>query len=213
MTTAASRGVQLLKDIVVYTVGLVLRRGLSIITLPVIARFLTQADVGIVALVSTMRELLAVILELGVPNAAARFFYDCRTREDRQRLFGTLFIFLMSAAAVSTLLALAAGALVWPRFVPDVPFHPYVTLTFVTVFFMMAAVLPRSIFRVTNRVPLFMTLSLVQAVLTVAITIALVVGGMGALGSVIGALVSAMVFFSSFAGTSAWRSHGPGRLA
>jgi O-antigen/teichoic acid export membrane protein len=210
---AVRRGVQLVKDIVAYTVGLVLRRGLSIVTLPVITRFLTQADIGVVALVSTVRELLAVILELGVPNAAARFFYDYESREERRRLFGTLFVFLMGSSVIATLLALAAGALVWPRFVPDVPFHPYVTLTIVTVFFMMAGVLPRSIFRVTNRVPLFMTLSLVQGALSAAITIVLVVAGMGALGTVLGALVSATVFFSSFAGTSARRSHGPGRLA
>jgi O-antigen/teichoic acid export membrane protein len=207
------RGVQLIKDTVVYTVGLVLRRGLSIVTLPVITRFLTQADLGVVALVGTVRDLLAVILELGVPNAAARFFYDCRSREEQRRLFGTLFVFLMATAVVSALLALAAGALLWPRFVPEVPFHPYVTLTIATVFLMMAAVLPRSIFRVTDRVPLFMTLSLVQGVLTAAVTIALVVAGMGALGPVIGALVSAAVFFSSSAPTFAGRSHGPGRLA
>ena len=210
---AVLRGVQLVKDIVVYTTGLVLRRGLSIVTLPVITRFLTQADIGVVALVSTVRELLAVILELGVPNAAARFFYDYESREERRRLFGTLFIFLMGSSVVASLLALAAGALLWPRFVPDVPFHPYVSLTILTVFFMMAGVLPRSIFRVTNRVPLFMTLSLLQGVLTTAITIALVVAGMGALGSVLGALASAALFFSSSAGTSARRSHGLGRLA
>jgi O-antigen/teichoic acid export membrane protein len=210
---AVRRGVQLVKDIVVYTVGLVLRRGLSIVTLPVITRFLTKADIGVVALVSTVRELLAVILELGVPNAAARFYYDYESREQQRRLFGTLFVFLMGSSVVATLVALGIGALVWERFVPDVAFHPYVTLTILTVFFMMAAVLPRSIFRVTNRVPLFMTLSLVQGVLSAALTIVLVVAGMGALGTVLGALASAAVFFSSFAGTSAGRSHGPGRLA
>jgi hypothetical protein len=88
-----------------------------------------------------------------------------------------------------------------------------VTLTIATVFFMMAGVLPRSIFRVTDRVPLFMTLSLIQGVLSATVTIVLGLGGMGALGSVVGALVSAGAFFLSFAGTSARRSHGPGRLA
>ena len=210
---AVRRGAQLFKDVAVYTVGLVLRRGLAIVTLPVLARVLTQADLGVVALVSTVRELLAVILELGVPNAAARFYYDCRSREERQRLFGTLFFFLMGTAVLISLVALGVGALLWPRFVPDVPFHPFVTLTIATVFFMMAGVLPRSIFRVTDRVPLFMTLSLVQGVLSAAVTIALVVSGMGALGSVVGALVSAAAFFLSSAGTSARRSHGPGRLA
>ena len=210
---AVRRGAQLFKDIVVYTLGLVLRRGLAIVTLPVLSRVLTQADVGVVALVSTVRELLAVVLEMGIPNAAARFFYDYKSREERQRLFGTLFIFLMASSAVISLVTLGLGALLWPRFAPDVAFHPFVTLTIATVFFMMASVLPRSIFRVTNRVPLFMTLTLIQGVLTAALTIALVVAGMGALGSVIGALVSSMVFFSFFAGTSARRWHGPGRLA
>ena len=211
---AARRGVQLARDIAVYTTGLVLRRGLSLVTLPVLARTLTQADFGVVALVSTVRELLAVVLELGVPNAAARFFYDCRTTEERRRLFGTLFVFVMVVAAAGTVLALAVGAALWTPFVPEVPFHPYVTLTIATVFLSMAAVLPRTIFRVTNRVPLFMTLSLVQGVLTAGVTILLVVvADVGALAPVLGGLVGAALFFSSFATTSARRSHGPGRLA
>jgi O-antigen/teichoic acid export membrane protein len=208
------RGVQLVKDVVVYAAGLVLRRGLSIVTLPVLARTLTQADFGIVALLGTVRDLLTVVLELGVPNAAARFFYDCGSAEERRRLFGTLTILVMGAAIAGAGLALAVGPVLWPRAVPGVPFHPYVSLTVATVFFMMASVVPRSIFRVTGRVPLFMTLSVAQGALSAAVTIALaVLAGLGALAPVLGALASAAVFFSSTAPPCAGRSRGPGRLA
>jgi hypothetical protein len=62
--------------------------------------------------------------------------------------------------------------------------------------------LPRTLFRVTNRVPLYTTLAVVQGVFTTAVSVALVVvWGFGALGSVLGNLLASAVFFSSLSTT------------
>lgn len=194
--------VGLVRDTVVYAAGLVLRRGLGVITLPVLTRYLSTHEFGLLAIVGTVRDLLTVAFELGTPNAAARFFYDCRSEAERRRLFGSLWIVLMAAALVGSLLLVVVGPSAWDRLVADVPFHPYVSLTVATVGLSAMGVLPRSLFRVTDRVPLFMTLSVLQGLATSALVIALVVAGFGALGPVLGGLGVSAVFFSSSSGTS-----------
>lgn len=196
-----SRVVGLVRDTLAYSLGLVLRRGLGVLTLPLYARFLSAHDFGIIAIVATVRDLLTVGYEMGTPNSSARFYYDCRTEEERRRLFGSLFVFLTATSLLASLAIVAVGPLLWPRVVADVPFHPFVTLTVATVLLSVMGVLPRTIFRVTDRVPLFMTLALVQGVVSAALSVALVVAGLGALGPILGALGSTTLFFSFSTGT------------
>ncbi len=120
----SGRLVSLVRDTTFYSVGLILRRGLGVVTLPVFARFLSSADFGIIAIVTTVRDLLTVVYEMGAPNSSARFYYDCRTDLERRRLFGSLFVFLLGSSMLCSALILAFGAPLWQAVVSDVPFTP-----------------------------------------------------------------------------------------
>jgi O-antigen/teichoic acid export membrane protein len=189
------RFIQLGKDTFFYSAGLILRRGLSLITLPIFSRYLTQPEFGALAVLGTLRDLLTVAFELGTPNSSVRFYYDCKSPEERHRLFGTLFVFITAASIFLTLLVILAGPPLWQRIAPDVPFHPLVSLTALTVCLSGASILPRGLFRVTSRTPLFMTLGIIQGVLTAGLSIALVVvWHLGVLGAVVGNLIGAAIF-------------------
>jgi O-antigen/teichoic acid export membrane protein len=187
------RIVQLLSDTFFYSLGLVLRRGLSVITLPVLTRYLSVREFGMLSIIGTVRELLSAGFELGIPNSSARFFYDCRTKREQQRLFSTLLIFSMAVALVGCLLLAWVGPMVWGRFVADVPFHPYVTLTLVTILVSPFGTLSRSLLRVTNRVALHTTFGFIRGLLNAVLTIAFVViWNLGVLGVVLGTLVTSL---------------------
>ena len=189
-----NRIVQLLSDTFFYSLGLVLRRGLSVITLPVLTRYLSVRDFGMLSIIGTVRELLSAGFELGIPNSSTRFYYDCRTQHEQRRLFGTLLIFSMTVALVGSLLLAWVGPSIWSRFVADVPFHPYITLTLATILVSPLGTLKRSLFRVTNRVPLHTAFGFIHGLLTAALTIALVViWNLGVLGAVLGTLVGSLV--------------------
>ncbi len=190
--------VQLVADSVVYAGTLVLRRALSLVTLPVLTRALGPAELGVVAVLGTVRELLGVVFQLGVPNAADRFAFACAGEAERRRLYGTLAGFLMGATLAGSLLLLWLGPPLWARLAPGVPFHPYVSLTVATVFMAGIGVIPRSIFRVSGRSGRYAALSLAQGVLVAGLVLLLVVGGrLGVLGVVLAELAGAAVFFSS----------------
>ena len=139
------------------------------------------------------------MFQLGLPNSADRFYFDCPTEPERRRLLSTLFVLLMVSSLAGSLLLVWAGPVLWTRFVPDIPFHPYVSVTIATVFLSGMGILPRSLFRVTNRVPLFSGLTAAQGILTAGLSIALVmVWELGILGPVLGNLAAAAVFFVVF---------------
>ena len=189
-----TRILQLVSDTFFYSLGLVLRRGLSVVTLPVLTRYLSVRDFGMLSIIGTVRELLGVVFELGIPNSSTRFYYDCQTQEERQRLFGTLLVFSMTVALVGSLLLAWAGPIIWSQLVPDIPFYPYISLTLATILVSPIGNLVRSLFRVTNRVPLHTTFGFIQGLLTAALTIALVViWNLGVLGAVLGTLVASLV--------------------
>jgi len=191
----SGRLAQLMSDTFFYAAGLVLRRGLSLLTLPVFTRYLNPHQFGVLAIVHTVGQLLTVAFEAGVPNATTRFYYDERTDADRRRLLTTLFVLVMGIAIAGALVALWLGPLVWPSIAPDVPFHPYVSLTIVGLVCSVVAVVPRQLFRVTSRVRLFSALSLAQGVFTAGVSIALLtVGDLGVMASILGGLIASAVF-------------------
>lgn len=190
------RLLRLASDTFFFVAGFTVRRAVSLVTLPVLTRVLTVHQFGMLAVIATVRELLAVIFQLGVPNASDRFYYDCPDERAQRRMFGTLLLLLMTTSGVGCLLLAWAGEAVWRRVVGDVPFHPYITLTIASIFTGTMGVLPRSLFRVTNRVPRWAALTAAHGVLTAALSIALVVvGDLGALGVVVGHLAGSAVFF------------------
>jgi len=94
------------------------------------------------------------------------------------------------------LILLLFGERLWGSIVKDIPYNPYVPLTVVTVLAGTSAILPRTIFRVRGEAKKFVTINFFQALSSVTLSVSLVVFfGMGALGPVVGLLVSSAAFF------------------
>ena len=76
---------QLVKESGLYILGNVLRRGFSLITMPVFTRYLVSVrirdplDRG-----SHVQSMLEVFYEMGLASASTRFYYDCKDQDQRQ---------------------------------------------------------------------------------------------------------------------------------
>ena len=190
-----SRIRQLASDAGLYVVGFALRRALSVITMPVLTRYLSTAGYGVLAIVGSVQNMLEVFYELGLGSAATRFYYDAADPAQRRRLFATLLVFSSLVTAVLTGLLFLAGPLVWQLVGGEIPFYPYLALTLGGVFLGNFAVLPRVLFRVCNQVPTFFRLSLAQSVLTVALSLVFVIWyDMGPVGPVLATFVVTALF-------------------
>ena len=200
--TRPSRLRQLLGESTLYTLGNVVRRSFSLVTMPVFTRYLSTSGYGVLSIVGTVQNMLEVFYELGLAQSSTRFYYECRDARERQTLFGTLLILSLVVTAVLSVLLLVGGEALWGLVAADVPFYPYIGLTIATVFFGAIGVLPRALFRVTNQVPRFLRLSVSQTALTVVLAVVLVIGfAVGPLGPILATCVVAVVYFVVYANT------------
>ncbi len=183
----------------IYTVGNILLRSFSVITMPVFTRCMPTTQYGILAIVRTIRELGNVVYEAGTSSSSMRFYYDCQTSEDKKRLFSSLFIFTTAFGLACSLILLFTGSFLWNRILKDIPFHPYGYLTVFTLLMTTAGILPRTIFRAEGQARRFVMINLSQALSIVSLSILLVVVfDLGALGPIAATCIVSVVFYGVF---------------
>ncbi len=180
----------------VYTLGNILMRSFSIITMPVFTRCMSTQEYGVLSIVRTVRDLLAVIYEVGTPASSMRFYYDCKTHEERELLFSTLFFLTTSFGICVSLPLLILGAPLWEYFIEDIPFRPYGILTLITVLLAAIGILPRTLFRAEGKAKRFVMLNLAQMTLIVSLSLLFVmVYRMEALGPILGACIASAILY------------------
>ena len=66
---------KILQNSAIYTVIMVLQKGISFFLMPLYTAFLSPVDYGILGVVSSISSFLSVFISLGLETAAARFYY------------------------------------------------------------------------------------------------------------------------------------------
>lgn len=187
---------KLFSESVIYSLGSILRRSFSMITMPVFTRAMTVSDYGILSIVNAVMGLMKIFYELGVGASATRYYYECNNDEERTTLFSTLFIFMLTFAIVVSMLIVLFAEPLWNRFVKEVAFFPYVVMGLTTVSLGTIFVLARTLFRVQGRASAFVKISFLQTVLFVTVSIpAVVFLRLGAIGPLAAGIAVGTVFF------------------
>ena len=102
----------LVKDVAAYGIGDLLLKAASFFTLPIYTRLFTATEFGRLSYVTSAIGLITAVLALGGESAYARYFFEVRTEEERQRITSTWFFFLLAWASVLTLALTPASGLV-----------------------------------------------------------------------------------------------------
>lgn len=100
--------------------------------LPVYANFLSPTEMGIIEVLTALDALMVAASRLGLPGALSRDYFDNREPERFRDLVTTVAVALTVACLVITGLAGLVGPPVFARFLPEIPFHPYVDLVLVS---------------------------------------------------------------------------------
>jgi len=90
----------ILRDSVYYSVGDILVKATSLITVPIFTRIFDPKDYGVLSYVMAVQGLVIILLTLGLDNAFARFFFDTADCERRKRLTSTVLISLVVISAL-----------------------------------------------------------------------------------------------------------------
>ena len=164
----------LLPHAFVYGVGNVLVRAAAIILIPIYTRYLTTEEVGIVGLMTITTNMLAIILEMGLPQAAARFYFDYADGESTRAYFGNVLVLLLSLALpLAGVLVLLRGWWV-PLVFGNTGWEQYGALATLIAFAWLPIHLLLALWRASGRPVAYVSISLAQFFLTVFLIILLI---------------------------------------
>lgn len=176
----------------IYALGNLLTRGLVFLLVPVLTRVLTPAEYGILAITTTVGNLLAMVFSCGIDGVVTRMYFKYNSEKERRNLYGTLLVFWLIVPTSCALILDVLGRAGCLDFYPGVPFHPYLQITIWTSCFSIFIGLPQAIY-ITLQKPLkVMRLTITSALATVGLSIYLVVYlHQGIMGSLRATFISA----------------------
>ena len=183
---------------IVYGLGQVGGRAVQLMLVPVLTRALTPEAFGISELVVGYSQTALLVLVMGMDGALARFFYHEPDTESRIRMVSSSLVFrLVTSVSVAALIALFAGPLSVHLMSGD-GYRKYLIIGAATLPFTLLVMFGNDVLRVTFQPWKFISLNILQTVLTTAIALWFVLvqhsGVVGVLyGRLIGDIVSAGV--------------------
>ncbi len=190
----------LLSDTLVYGLGGVLQRLVSVLLLPVLTRYLAPAEYGVVGVLDVLATGLVAILTLGFGTSLTVTYFDKPVGESRDRAISTAFWILAATSSVALAAALPASGRVATALVGDAAAAPLVQLSLVTSALSVLA-LPFTLrLQYEQRAGLQAALSLAAALLTAVLALYFVVGlGRGVQGLLEGRLAGQLAGFLLYA--------------
>lgn len=179
---------------VVYGLGSVLLRSISLFLLPLYTRYLTPADYGITGVVAAITSVLGFVMTLGLNGALTRFHFSAATEEDRKANNGTIMMTMIGFAVLLALLLDFSGSHLTSFGLSRIPFHPYIRIAIWTAVFNMLVLFPQITFQVREKPMQYVAVSVTGVLVTIACLVWFVAFRReGALGYLKGNLYAAMI--------------------
>ncbi len=179
----------------IYAVGDIAPRLLGLISFPILTRYLSPAEYGIVNYVNTVNLFLTVFGFLCLNTFYLVYYYKQKTVEEKKKLLGNLSIFVIGLNILLTFILFVIGPHVVGWFESNINFYPYLAIGLVTNLFNLVGILPTALYRLEeNPLPLTI-LNVAKGILSFGVTIWLVVGmGYKAEGLLFAQMVVTIIF-------------------
>lgn len=181
---------RLLRESTLYSIGNIAPKLGAFLLLPVYVRFLSQADYGALALLTSLAGILGIVYHLGTDSALMRLHFD-RSGRDQASLYSTLTIFSIAmAGSLTVVLALAVGPFFEELFA-GTPFIPLGLLALLLAAVGSITYVPSTLYRATGQAGRFLRLNVGSFLVSSTISVVLVaVFDLGAAGVLTGQLIA-----------------------
>lgn len=166
---------KLFKNTVLYSIGEILPRAISLLLLPIYTRYLSPADYGITSYIHTIIIFLYVLGAFGLNTYVLRFYFIHEEEKERRILLGTAQLTIAGLNILILSLAFLMMPLIIDKYQIQVPWNPYFRLAFIINFLECLSIIPLVIYRVRQDALKFVALGFSRTVLTVLLTLFFVV--------------------------------------
>lgn len=127
---------ELLKNSGIYSLLMLLQKGINFILIPVLTVYLSTSDYGIVAVVMAINAFLNVFYLLSLHGTLNRFYYEYKDNEELvKKLFGTIITFILLNSFFVTIILFVGRKWLLQPFLEEISFFPYMFLGLISVVF------------------------------------------------------------------------------
>jgi len=185
---------KLFSDIAVYSSGSLLIKGMSLISAPIYTRIFDPSQYGAWSFINVIATFLTGILILGGDNAYTRFFFQCRSEEEKRTLSATWFSFLAlwSVLVLAVVLPFSGPLADWLLGTPG--YRGALAVGFISSPLLMMNLILSQALRNRFRARAFAALNVTTAALTLSLAVTFVlVFGLGVAGALLGAAAAALL--------------------
>ena len=188
------------KDSVIYGLGSLLPKAAGFLLVPVYTRFMSPSDYGILSMTGIIASAMGSIFMLGQNGSVTRFF---RTRggegdpEGLRRMLFTVTVFTVGFGALLLGASYAFGPALFDLAVKDprFTFLPYVWVAILGAYFAGPMLIWQAVARAQRKSVRYVTVQVSNFSVNTVASLVLVVGlSLGALGSLYGTLIAAVLF-------------------
>lgn len=118
---------KLFQNSAIYSLVMVLQKGISFLLLPLYTQYLTPADYGIMGVSGSITSFLSICITLGLGAAAARFYYSHKKDENyAKKLYGTIVTIVLINSAVFGTIFLVFHKWIIDPFLGNIDYYPYI---------------------------------------------------------------------------------------
>src|SRR5690606_14658089 len=120
----------------IYSIIMLLQKGINFLLIPVLTLYLTTFDYGVIAVILAINAFLNTFYLLGLNGSLNRFYYEYKNdKELLQKLFGTIITFVICNSLLITFVLIFARKWLLIPFLANVDFFPYMILGLISVLF------------------------------------------------------------------------------
>lgn len=188
---------KILQNSAIYTVIMILQKGISFFLMPLYTAFLSPSDYGILGVVSSVSSLLSVFITLGLEAAASRFYYKNNKDEEKARkVYGNVALVILANSLLWGSVFIGGQQWLVKPMVGDIDFYPYVFIGLLNVIVTPMYLLYQSYLQTKQNAAHYGLNSLLCFLLQVIlIVLALAVFKLGVVGVLLAQLTTSVVFF------------------
>lgn len=180
------------KHTVIYGLGILASKATGFIMLPVYTRYLSPSDYGVLELLGTTLEIIAMISAVGLTATVFKFYSEYDAPRDKDEVISTVVIMMVGLAAVTAMLGVLVSPPLAGLVFADTEYARYFRVLFAVYFFQSGmAVIPLMYIRAVHDSLRFVGVNLCKLVVQVSLNVYfLVFLELGVLGALYSALIA-----------------------
>lgn len=140
-----------MKNSYIYMIGEIIPKMLSLILLPIMTRYLTPEDYGIIAYVDAIIIFIFVFSVMSLNSYVLREYFELKTRIAQKKLIGNFFISLIAYNIFSLLVFIGLLSLLFSLLNLQFDFFPIMLLALLANFFEIFSIFPQIIYRIQEK--------------------------------------------------------------